>query len=319
MRKSESAMAAGGEGAAEETGEELVWLLGQPHLQDYLNFVRDKVVGGEALSPRALADEWRAANDLYYELERSEAGAADGAACLDLDPALAPLAEAVLADPFFRETFDTLPTAIRMVELSRLVVSQSNIACGFSDALRGRLGSPPDREALFHFCLPLERALPEVRVRRSGKDRWTFTSPSTDFRLHPARMLKPEQIHGLGGFGPAAAVLALPVGFGSNFLSVVQSEQRLLLQNGYHRAFALLAAGITRAPAIVQTVTRLDELRIAAGEDVNEDPAFYFRAARPPLMKDFLDPRLGKRLVAKRMETSVEIEIRTRTSTGSLA
>lgn len=311
-------MAAGGEGAASEAGgEALIWLLGQPHLQDYLNFVRDKVIDGEAISPRALADEWRAANDLYHELEQSEAGIADGAGCGQLDRTLLPLAKTVLADAYFRETFDTLPTEIRMVELSRLVVSQSNIACGFSDALRERLGSSP--EALFHFCLPLERALPEVRVRRSGKDRWTFTSPSTDFRLHPARLLKPEQIAGLATFGPAAALLALPVGFGSNFLSVVRSEERLLLQNGYHRAFALLSAGITHAPAIVQTVTRLDELRIAASEDVNEDPAFYFRSARPPLMKDFLDPRLGKRLLAKRMETSVEIEIRTRTSTGTLA
>ena len=51
-----------------------LWLLGQPPLRDYLDFVRDSVVGGDAMDPRALCDEWRVANDRYYELERSEAG-----------------------------------------------------------------------------------------------------------------------------------------------------------------------------------------------------------------------------------------------------
>ena len=320
MKTSASNRAAGEAAVGRDEGEteELVWLLGQPHLSDYLNFVRDKVAGGEAISPRTLADEWREANDLYYELEQSEAGLADGADCLPLDPALQALAAEVYADPYYRDTFDTLPSEIRMVEVGRLVVSQSNIGCGFAEELKDRLGGTPAPEALFRFCLPLERTLPPVRVRKAAKDRWVFSSPSTDFRLHPAKLLEPGSIQALGGFGPAASVLALPVGFGSNFLSVVESDARLLLQNGYHRAYALLAAGITHAPAIVQTVTRLDELRLAAGEDVCEDPAFYFRAARPPLMKDFLDPRLAKRLRAKKMETTVEIEIRTRSSTGTL-
>lgn len=310
---------AAGEAPLDGDVEDLVWLLGQPHLQDYLNFVRDKVIGGEQVSPRALADEWRAANDIYYELEQNEAGLADGAGCRELNATLAPLAEQVYADAHFRETFDTLPVEVRMVELARLVVSQSNICLPFADEIKARLGSQPSSEELFRFCLPLERTLPEVRVRKSGKDRWVFSSPSTDFRLHPARLFDPGQIVGLASFGPVASILALPVGFGSNFLSVVRSEERLLLQNGYHRAYALLAAGVTHAPAIVQTVTRLDELRLAAGDDVCEDPAFYFRAARPPLMKDFLDPRLGKRLRAKRMETTVEVELSIRTSTGTLA
>ncbi len=320
MKKSASNRASGeaADGKGDEETEELVWLLGQPHLSDYLTFMRDKVAGGEAISPRALADEWRQANDLYYELEQGEAGLADGAGCLALDPALEGLADEVYADPYYRDTFDTLPSEIRMVELARLVVSQSNIGCGFACELAKELGARPAPETLFRFCLPLDRTLPPVRVRKSGKDSWVFSSPSTDFRLHPAKLLEPASIQGLGGFGPAAAVLALPVGFGSNFLSVVKSDERLLLQNGYHRAYALLDAGITHAPAIVQTVTRLDELRLAAGEDVCEDPAFYFRAARPPLLKDFLDPRLAKRLRAKKMETTVEIEIRTRSSTGTL-
>jgi hypothetical protein len=322
VKTSASDLARGGEplatALATETSEPLIWLLGQPHLSDYLAFVREKVIGGDAISPRELADEWRAANDLYYELEQDEAGLADGADCLDLPAELAPLRDAVLDDPYFRESFDTLPVEIRLVELSRLVVSQSNISCGFSDALQARVPAASDLEGLFRFCLPLERAQPPVRARRNGKDRYVFTSPSTDFRMHPPRLLDPGQVEGLNSFGPVASILAFAIGFGSNFLSVVRSDGRLLLQNGYHRAYTLLAAGVSHAPAVVQDVTRKDELRLAASDDVVDDPAFYFRAARPPLLRDFLDPRLGKRLLARRMETSIEIEFKVRSSSGSL-
>lgn len=89
----------------------------------------------------------------------------------------------------------------------------------------------------------------------------------------------------------------------------------MILHNGYHRAYALRALGITHAPAIVETVTRKDELRIVANSSVSEDPEFYFRAARPPMLRDFFNPKLGKRLSVRPMETAVEVEFKMRTWT----
>jgi len=40
-----------------------IWLRGQPPLADFLKFIRDKTIGGAALSAKALADDWREAND----------------------------------------------------------------------------------------------------------------------------------------------------------------------------------------------------------------------------------------------------------------
>ena len=314
MKKSASQQARGGEPPA-EAHEDLVWLLGQPHLSDYLEFVRDKVIGGAEQDPRALADEWRAANDHYHALEVDEAGIAESAECLPLPKALKPLAKALGRYPYYRDTYDTLPTEIRMVELSKLIASQSSVSPGFSGELKAKLGRQPSDEDLFRFCLPTERPQPPAQARRVGSNRWLFTSDSTDFRLHRSQLLDPAQIARLATFGPASHVLALPVGFGSNFLSVVKSDNRLLLQNGYHRAYTLLAAGITHAPAVVQTVTRKDELAIAANEEVVANAPFYFLAARPPLLRDYLNPKTSKRLRAHRMQTSVEIEVKTRTTT----
>jgi hypothetical protein len=59
------------------TRYEEIWLLGQPPLSRYLEFVMDDVVEGASADRAALTGEWSAANDYYQELERSEAGLAN--------------------------------------------------------------------------------------------------------------------------------------------------------------------------------------------------------------------------------------------------
>ena len=65
-----------------------VRLIGQPPLQKYLRFVRDKVVNGADFDRRVLVREWRRANEYYQGLEESETGIADDIEVLDLDPVL---------------------------------------------------------------------------------------------------------------------------------------------------------------------------------------------------------------------------------------
>ena len=295
---------------------ELVWLLGQPHLSDYLDFVSTKVVGGAQLSPRRLAAEWRAANDIFAELETKEAGIAETAECLPLDRRLKALADAVRANPWFRDSFDNLPVSFRRVELDKLVVSQVHVERSFTESLGASLAGAGD-ERLFDFCLPLDRPSPPVRIQRLSADRFLLSSPSTDFRAHRPRLLRPAELAGVTSSGPIAAMIGIMVGFGSNFLSAVRSGSRLLLQNGYHRAYTLRSLGFTHAYCIVEDVTRKDELKLTASDEVAEDPEFYFASRRPPLLKDFFDPRLAKILPVKPMENQVEVELKVRSVTAT--
>jgi hypothetical protein len=303
--------------AGEAGCTELVWLLGQPHLSDYLQFVATKVPGGREIDARALTAEWRAANDLYYEIERTEAGIADTIECLKLAPKLRPLARAVEANPWFKSSFDNLPVAVERVELDKLVVSQNHIESTFTGFLGGTLGAAPDEAALFRFCLPLERPAPPVRIQRLSGDRYLFSSPSTDFRAHHPMLLRPDQLGGVTSVGPYAAMVGIMVGFGSNFMSAIRSGSRVLLQNGYHRAFTLRSLGFTHAYCIVEEVTRKDELKLTAEGDVAADPEYYFAAKRPPLLRDFFDPRLARPLMALPMENHVEVELQVRSSTAT--
>ena len=291
----------------ESTSYEEVWLLGQPPLHTYLDFVKDMVIGGETLDPKALTDEWRVANDYYHELEEREAGIADEAECLDLDPDLEPLAAEITASPYYRHTFDTLPTSFAMVELDRLIVYQTSVTRNFVEALKSKIGPAPDPTTLFHVCLPLEHPSAPVQSQKVGSRRYVFRSDSADFRFHRAALLKPDQVHNYPSFGPIAGVVGLIVGFGSNFLNVIRADNRLLLHNGYHRACALRALGVTHVPCIIQTVTRLDELELTAKAVVVEHPDFYLKTARPPLLKDFFDPKIRKILPTRKLVRMIEV------------
>jgi hypothetical protein len=290
-----------------------LWLLGQPDLGFFLSFVREKVVRGEDFPPKALADEWRSANDYYYELEEAEAGIADQIECRELDECLVPLAEEVKRDTRFQRAFATLPTGFAMVELDRMVVYQPNVSREFIDELKRRVGPRPDSGTLFQFCIPLSRQHAPVKVRRLSSRRYQLSSDSADFRFQEVAVFREHQISGYDPYGPIGAVIGAVVGFGSNFLSVIRDEnKRVLLNNGYHRAVALRELGITHAPCIIEEVTRRDELAVAAASNVNRSAFFYFGKKRPPLLKDFFDPKICKVLPVRRTRRVVEIEFEVR-------
>lgn len=283
------------------------WLLGQPPLNDYLEFVEEMSVGGADIPRATLLDEWRAANDYYGELESTEAGIADEVEILDLNPAMCPLAQEVMSDARFRRSFDTLPTRFAMVELDRLLVGHPYVSVHHTERLKTRLDRSPTPEELFRFCLPLDRAEAPVQVRKTGPRTFRFWSPSSDFRFQEPALLKPDQIDGFDPYGAVSGIVGLLVGYGSNFLTVIESDNRLLLHNGHHRAHALRELGFTHAPCIVQTASRWDELKLVAARAIQEDLAFYFRAARPPLLKDFFDPKIRKVIPVKKIASVVEL------------
>lgn len=288
---------------------DLIWLLGQPHLNDYLRFVDTKVIGGDAIGPGTLVEEWRRANDRYYDLETREAGLADKIRVLPVEPDLAAQVAAVMGTPAFRQTFNCLPVSIAKVKLDKLVVSQLHVEHGHRFADASARAVRDDRAALFDLCLPIDAALPAVTVARLSENHYRFSSPSTDLRAHKLRLLPPLPDAETGDFGPWAAMLGLGIGFSANLLSGVRSGSRILLQNGYHRAYALRASGVKHAYCVIEDVSRKDELAMTASSRVTDDPEFYFAAKRPPMLRDFFDPALAKRLPVLPIVNEVEVTV----------
>ena len=286
-----------------------IWLLGQPLLNDYLYFIDDAVVEGQSMDKRALVAEWSAANDYYHKLSVLEKNIADSVGCQTLKPELSTHIDALKQDARFRHTFNRLPTRFGLVELDKLVVYQLHVTETFIKTLTKSITPTLSDDALCQFCLPLEAASPVVHGQKMGTQRYLFQSVSSDFQFQEALLLKSEQLQHYENYGKTTNMLGLAVGFGSNFLNVIEDDdsKRLLLHNGYHRACALRAQGITHAPCIIQTVTRRDELDMIAYSTVAKSPGYYFNAPRPPLLKDFFDCKIRKILPIKKRLKAIEI------------
>jgi hypothetical protein len=102
--------------------------------------------------------------------------------------------------------------------------------------------------------------------------------------------------------------LGLGIGYGSNFLNVLHVENRLVLGNGSHRAYALRDLGITQIPCLIQRVTRRDELDLVASGEVASSPDRYLKVARPPMLRDYFDPALRKIVPVYRKNRVVRIQ-----------
>ena len=277
-----------------EIVDDYVYLTGRPTLRSFLSFVRNRSPNGRRADPGALTDEWRAAARHVNQLEKSEAGCADHPAIQPLPDALEPLREQFMRDPLVEHGLNTVPAQVGIVELDRLVVYQHHIDLSYVAMLKEKLGPAPGAEEIFRFCLPFDHPKPPAKWARVHRDTYVFTSPSNDLRFLGALPLNPGHVNGYPPPGALVGVVGLAVGFGSNFLSVVSAFDRLILHNGSHRAYTLRDLGHTHVPCVIQHVYSREELNVIASTAVAERPDVFLGQKRPPMLKDYFDPKLRK-------------------------
>lgn len=291
--------------------ENFIYLLGRPTLSGFLRFAEGDDVDQATQDPKVLRKEWLAAQSHIHKLEKSEAGCADGAAIGELPEELVPLRERVEEDPIFQKSFDTLPTQIGMVELDRLVVYQKHVNLDHAARLKAQLGANAAPEEIFRCALPYHHPQPPARLMKTHGNGYVFISPSDDMRFLGSVMLKPSEVSSPKLHGSIVGIVGLMVGFGSNFLNVIHVKNRMILNNGSHRAYALRDLGITHAPAVIQEVESLDDLKIAASSDVRNNPEQFLDTPRPSMLKDYFNPKLRKIVTIPRQLREIRIEFET--------
>jgi hypothetical protein len=281
-------------------------------LDDYLSFMADYTADGSGSDRRRLVSEWKAAAARMETSRESEPDIADNQHPGRLPTAMRPLAARVEADPVFRRACSDADYQIAMVDLNRVVVSQKLVCIDHLRRRRGRLDSKPSPEQLFSFCMPFDRQPPDHRSSRIGDDEFAFVSKSNDIRFLEAVMLRPDQIVGFQASGPIAGIVAMVVGYGSNYLNVLEIDGRLVLNNGHHRACALWELGVRQVPCVVQTISHPEEIEVHAPRAVQRNSAFYLTDPRPPLLGDYFDPILARRvnvaLTTKQVRVRYSIE-----------
>lgn len=285
--------------------EQVVFLVGRPPMAEFLGFVQTKSLPGAPIEPSTLAQRWRAAYAHIKGLEKTDGYIPRPTGALPTE--LATLADRVLATPMVQRTFALLPTEFGIVELDNLIVHQKHINLDYVAALDRLLGASSSAADIFGFAIPWNRQYDvPVHVARTAQNAWTFSSPSSDFRQLQPHLVAAEELPDLPLDGVPSAAIVLPVGYGSNFLTAINVDGRLILNNGSHRAYALRDAGHTHAPCLIQSAGA-DELEATGAHDVIQRPDAYLQADRPPLLKDYFDPELRMIVDAPRTVRQIQV------------
>lgn len=280
--------------------DDYAFLIGFPPLAEYLSYMQVDSLDTSVIDRRTFVDRWRAASVVVAglpPLDRRDHSQ-------PLAPELAKLRDEFAADAILRHSL-LVPADVVTLDLNRVVVLQKRINLRYSRELQSRLPSKPTAEELFRFCL-MDRDQPAITVARSSQNQFVFTSPSNDFRLLDARLLSDKDRIANFYVGQLTGGVCLTVGYGSNVLSAMAVDEVMLLQNGTHRAHAMLAQGIDRAPFLVHRVSSADEVALFYRQGA-EQLLQSLRMTRPPTLSDFFVDGLRMELKLPRRRREVRI------------
>jgi len=191
-----------------------------------------------------------------------------------------------------------------VTDLRRVIAAQSRVSCEPSP---GDQPDPPqdDPLAIAQLTLPLVAPAPSIVHQLSEPDQtWTISSANPNLRISGA--FGGEVSPGVHGIGFLFSEMP-------SYLSVAECDGRLVLRDGYHRAYRLIAAGIVQAPAFVRRLPHGETL-LRAGRL----PERAYLSEKPPTLADFhddrfaIDVRLGReRTVARVRATPAGLAIGT--------
>jgi hypothetical protein len=285
--------------------DEYAYLFAHTRLRDFLSSMAEDSL--DRPDPGRLAEEWRTASARFQELQKAEAGWADEPQVGNLPKALEPLVLQVAADPIFKRSFSAVPGAVGMVELDRLVASQKSVNLTHVERVKEQLGPSPDLDTVFRACLPFDHPTPPFRIGRVATHSFVVASDSNDLRFLESILVQPDQLSGHQFSGPLAGVVGVAVGYGSNFLNAIACDRRLVLNNGFHRAYALRDLGVTHVPCVVQRLNSRADLEFVGRAAIRRDAEVFLDSPRPPVMKDFFDPALCRRVIRPRKTRQVRV------------
>jgi hypothetical protein len=212
----------------------------------------------------------------------------------ETDPALATIVERLRQQPdtgaFWEEGW-----TVGVADLTRICSLQQSVA---SQQAENRVSEvdPQDLVSIAGVTLPPPSTAEVPAQFDEERKAWIITAPNPNLRITSA-------VNGPSENGP---VFGFSVAILPSFLQVARHHGRYVLRDGYHRAYGLLARGITSAPALVR------DFGVGA---LGTGPGLFatdiYLGDRPPLLRDFLDdevaadvdvPAVQKMIVVQGME-----------------
>lgn len=275
--------------------------------QSYIaTIVRGQCIPEELSNIGRIIEGWRHAAELFRRIESTEQGIADNNQPLDIE--MTPRLLEIQNDALFRNTFSTYPSEFKIVEVDNLIAPQRNVSLPYIDSLTQRISSNASMEELIDFCIPPKQNVPIPQSLQNTGNEVTFSSPSIDFRFlggFQKQLTDDDLKYALGGGLPVAAII-LFVGYGAGSVNVLRANNRLILNNGFHRVYTLRKLGIRRIPVVVQNIGNPDLEMAPSLLGLSRD--YLLKHTRPVMVKDFFVDGLTTILRLKKIVRSVKVQ-----------
>ena len=269
-----------------------------------LDIVKNKCIAEEAENLDEILKSWQLAKESLKQIEEQDSGAADNCEISDLT---SPLIEQIKKNPSIRNTFSKYNIDFKMVELDNMIAVQRQVLLNHAEKIAQNIPENPTEDDLIRFCLIPGKEVPISKPERNNAKSWTFSSPNKDFRFLGGFLKKrvttdDYELTNVGGVPTHALVLF--VGYGIDCMNAFSINNRIILTNGFHRAYALRKKGIKKIPLLLKIITNTDSFKDRVKGLKKE---YLLNHQRPVLIKDFFNDDLVR--IFKRKPTNTVVNI----------
>jgi hypothetical protein len=272
--------------------------------------VRTQAIESDALRLPTILASWSAVQLRVAALVVSEAGIPDTIAVSGVPDVHTELVAGYLSDPLLQKTFSGIPFEVAFVEVDKLVAGQQSLNLEYVDRLGGIYSKDLSPEALLAATVSPRREMDPIRHLEVAPNTHVFSSPNTDVRFLGAFLKSPlsesDAMSAEMGGVPVAALIAF-VGYGGAPVNAFRIGSRVVLNNGFHRVFALRKLGCLEIPLILQNVANP---QVELPPQIAGRPTDYLvQHPRPPMIKDFLNDDLNVELHFRRRMRMIQVGV----------
>ena len=260
---------------------------------EVLQHVRTQAVEEESKRLPEILGIWECLQPRVGDLLHREAGVADSILVGTIPEEHKSILEGFASDPLFQKTFASLPTGFGLVEIDKLVAPQRTVNLDYVDRLVASFPKSLAMAELLAICLSPKRKMDPIQHLEIAPNTHVFSSPNSDIRFLGAffKHLTAEDLeYAVSGGLPGAAIIAF-IGYGGAPVNVLLSDKRVVLNNGFHRVYALRSSGVTKIPAVIQQVRNVQLEFPSAVAGLPKE--YLLNVPRPVLIKDFFEPEFA--------------------------
>lgn len=279
---------------------------------ELINFLKTHGHDSEMKRSNDIMNSWQQAQPYVKTLAENERHIASSIQSNPISSRYKKQLETYASNSLFQKTFPAQKCEFAMVEIDKLVAAQKAVNVDFCTSLIEEMKNNLSMKELIRLCLSPEREQQEVQYLESAGNGHIFTSPNSDIRYLGSyyKALTDDDLQYAGGGLPVAAIISF-VGYGIAPVNIFRTTDRMILNNGFHRVYALRALGIKEVPAVIQNI---QQPAIEFPTILNGLPREYLLGSpRPALLKDFFDEKLTATFRIKKKLKTIKLQI---SSTG---